>query len=147
MIWEKCLLRIMTDYLDANLNEPYWLQNEEVAQLNLDALQFYDKKHYKLWAATIMSNHIHLLITLLPNSPPLWKILKNIKSYTGKEGNRILNRTGKGKFWEEESYDRLVRDGEFERVLWYILNNPVKANLINDWKKWRWNYCHPNLLY
>lgn len=134
------------DYLDNNLNEPYWLGNETITQLNLDALNFYNNQKYKLWAATIMSNHIHVLFTLLPQAPPLWKVMKDLKSYTGKKGNIILDRTGKGKFWEEESYDHLVRKGEFDRILFYILNNPVKAKLVKVWQEWPWNYCHPDLL-
>lgn len=44
-------------------------------------------------------------------------------------------------FWEEETYNRLVRDGdELRRVVRYILNNPVKAGLCEDWKEWKWTY-------
>lgn len=134
------------EYLDNNLNKPYWLQNKMIAQLNLDALHFYNGKRYKLWAATIMSNHIHVLFTLVPEALPLWRIMKDLKSYTGKEGNIILDRTGKGKFWEDESYDHWVREGEFDLILWYILNNPVKAKLVKDWREWEWTFCHPSLL-
>ncbi|MBK7410190.1 MAG: hypothetical protein IPJ40_20325 [Saprospirales bacterium] len=86
-------------------------------------------------------------LSLKEGSPELWKVMQNLKKYTAKEGNKILGREQK-KFWERESYDHLVRDkkGEFERILAYILNNPVKAGLIDDWSKHMWSYCHPDLL-
>jgi putative transposase len=34
-------------------------------------------------------------------------------------------------FWQDESYDHLVRDGQFDRIKRYIENNPVKAGLVS----------------
>ena len=132
-------------FLDSNLNGPYWLQNEEVAQLNADAIRFYDGKRYKLLAFCIMSNHIHLLFTLLPGAPPLWKVMQDLKKYTAVHSNRLIGNEG-NKFWEEESYDHVVRDKAFNRILAYILNNPVKAGLVTNWNDWRWTYCSEDLL-
>jgi hypothetical protein len=28
----------------------------------------------------------------------------------------------------------------------YTLNNPVKAGLVDDWKKWEWSFCRPEFL-
>jgi len=130
------------DFLDTNLlNEPHWLKQEPLAQLNIDAIHFYNGKRYQVLAFCIMANHIHLLINLLPGAPVLHKVLQDLKKYTAVQGNRLLGRTGR--FWETESYDHIVRDGEFDRILAYILNNPVKAGLVQDWEDWRWSYCHP----
>ena len=27
----------------------------------------------------------------------------------------------------------------------YVLNNPVKAGLVKDWREWGWNYCRSEL--
>jgi putative transposase len=142
---EKRHFKSFDDFLDSNLNEPHWLKNPTIATLNAEALHHYADKHYKLWGFCIMSNHIHLLLTLLTDAPILWKVLQNIKKYTGKEGNKLLDRKGE-RFWENESYDHLVRnkEGEFDRILFYILNNPVKAGLVKDWKAYKWTYCHPD---
>ena len=44
-----------------------------------------------------------------------------------------------GVFWQDESYDHIVRDqAELERTIKYVLNNPVKAGLVDDWEKWKW---------
>jgi len=47
----------------------------------------------------------------------------------------------RGAFWAHESFDRYVRDErEWERTVAYVLNNPVKAGLAQNWQEWRWNY-------
>jgi hypothetical protein len=54
-----------------------------------------------------------------------------LKSATAKRANLILNRTGQA-FWQDESFDRLVRDREeFGRIKQYIENNPVAAGLVS----------------
>ena len=129
------------DFLDTNLlNEPYWLKQAPLALLNSDAIHFYNGKRYQLLAFCIMPNHIHLLFNLLPGAPVLSKVMQDLKKYTAVHGNRLLGRTGR--FWETESYDHIVRDSEFERILMYILNNPVKAGLVQDWEDWNWTYCN-----
>jgi hypothetical protein len=47
----------------------------------------------------------------------------------------------KFEFWAHESYDHYVRDAdEWERIVAYVLNNPVKAGYVANWREWRWNY-------
>jgi putative transposase len=66
--------------------------------------------------------------------------MHSLKGYTAYEGNRLLGR--KGAFWEHESYDHYVRDEEeLERIVAYVLSNPLKAGLVTDWKAWPWSYC------
>lgn len=132
------------EFLDSNLNEPHWLKQPALAQLNAGSLHFNAKRYYKLWAFCIMSNHIHLLLTLKPGAPILWKVMQDMKKYTGREGNKLIG--SEGQFWEKESYDHLVRAGEFNRILRYILDNPVKAGLVKDWQDWPWTYCNPELV-
>lgn len=56
------------------------------------------------------------------------KILQDLKRFTARECNKILNRSGT--FWQHESYDHVVRDyNELQRIVEYVLNNPVKAGL------------------
>ncbi len=132
------------DFLDSNLNEPHWLRQPEIARLNFDNIHFYAEKYFEVWAFTLMSNHFHLLMTPRPGAPELWKILQNTKKFSGTQSNRLMGRTGP--FWEEESYDHWLREGEFDRIVAYILNNPVKAGIVRNWQEYPWNYCHPSLL-
>lgn len=133
------------DFLDSNLNEPHWLKDPALAKFNLENYHHYAGRYFTLWACCIMANHVHLLITLNPGAPILWKVMQDMKKYSGRKCNGLLGRSGS--FWESESYDHLVREyspGEFERILWYILNNPVKAGLVQAWQDWPFSYCHPD---
>lgn len=69
----------------------------------------------------------------------LASIMHSIKRYTARESNRLLER--QGAFWQAESYDRYIRNSEeWERTIRYVLNNPVKAGLVNDWREWPWSW-------
>jgi putative DNA methylase len=79
-----------------------------------------------------MPDHVHALIEPLETSSgeyfDLSQVLHSIKSYTAHEINTLLKRTGP--LWEEESWDRIIRDENDYREKWeYILNNPIKAGL------------------
>ena len=130
--------------LEKNLNEPHWLKNEQVAKTVLDSLLFNHNKHYDLSCACIMSNHVHAVLRTLKDSPPLNVIMQNHKKFTAVHCNRILKRTGQ--FWEEESFDRLIRnERHFHNSINYCLMNPVKAGLVMKWSDWKWNFLKPNL--
>jgi REP element-mobilizing transposase RayT len=130
--------------LDNTKNEPFWLNNSEVSKLVMESLLFNNMKFYKLWAACIMRNHVHIVVTTFPNSPPLHKILQNHKKFSAVYANKILNR--KGQFWEEESYDTLIRDRQhFLNAVKYTICNPVKANLTDHWRNWPSTYLDSKL--
>ena len=66
--------------------------------------------------------------------------MHSLKGHTAREGNRLLGRAGA--FWEHESYDHYVRnEDELERIILYVLENPLKAGLVADWQRWPWSYC------
>jgi len=68
-----------------------------------------------------------------------------LKGYTANKANKILNRTGT--FWQHESYDHVVQDEkELERVIAYVLNNPVKAGFVSTWQEWKWSYVQEKFL-
>jgi putative transposase len=136
---------------------PTWLKDERVAEVVAEALHYRDSKVYRLDAYCIMWNHVHTVFSpflaekdlrevlspagliFMSKNPPLNAIMKSLKGYSAWEANRVLGR--KGTFWEQESYDHVVRDDEeLDRVVKYVLNNPVKAGLVKDWPQWRWSY-------
>jgi hypothetical protein len=82
-----------------------------------------------------MPNHVHVLITPLA---PVPKIMHSLKGYTAREANLLLDRTGLP-FWQRESYDHWVRDGEFERIRRYIELNPVRAGLVGEACLYPWS--------
>src|SRR6478672_3951979 len=54
--------------LDKSFNEPYWLQDPQVARIVQDSLFYQDGEQYELWASSIMPNHVHSLLTQKENS-------------------------------------------------------------------------------
>ena len=130
--------------LENNLNEPHWLKKDEIAAIVMDSLLFNNNKYYTLWCACLMSNHVHILLSTLPDSPLLNVLLQNHKKFTAVQSNKILNRSGA--FWAEESYDTIIRDdAHFFRSVNYCIQNPVKAGITNNWFDWKWTYIHPEL--
>lgn len=75
----------------------------------------------------VMPNHVHILFGLLGDAT-LAKVCYSWKKYTANEVNRLLRRNGH--FWQGESFDHIVRNGEqFEYLRNYIATNPTKAGL------------------
>jgi putative transposase len=121
---------------------PFWLRDPRVAALVVDSLHYIDGRMADVAAFCVMPNHVHLLYTPLPKGDGVYyaltRIQHSIKLYTARRGNELLQRNGA--FWRHENYDHMVRNaGEFERIRAYILNNPVKAGLVKDWKDWPWS--------
>jgi putative transposase len=130
------------EYLDRVKESPHWLSEPEVANIMAEAIKYQDGKQYILNAFCVLPNHVHMMINVQRSNASLYKILQKLKSYTAIQANKILHRNGA--FWHHESYDHVVRDGsEFERIVWYILQNPVKAGLCKTWEDWKWSYVNP----
>ena len=130
-------------FADNNPNGPYWLKDDRGAKLVADSLHFLAKEKIDLWCYCIMSNHVHALFNVRNDEDDLFRVMQQHKSFTAKEANRFLSLSGQ--FWERESYDHVVRAGEFWRIVHYILNNPVKAGLVSSWDEWKWAYLNPVL--
>src|ERR1017187_8249849 len=127
---------------------PRWLADERVAAIVRDGLHaLEEEKHYNLWGFTIMSNHVHALFQHPASERDesaivtLDKTMQLLKGRSAYACNKALGR--RGSFWQDESYDHVARDGEFERIVKYILNNPVKAGLVEHWSEWPNSYVHP----
>jgi putative transposase len=117
-----------------------FLRKPEVAQIVADKMKEYDNRLYDLIAFCIMSNHVHLLFdTNYYAETDMSKTMQLIKGGSGFLCNQVLNRNGS--FWQKESYDHIVRNKQEEQnIINYILMNPVKAGLIDDWEKWSFTY-------
>ena len=89
-----------------------------------------------------MPNHVHLVISL-KEQINLHEVLHSLKRHTARDCNKLLNRTGA--FWQHESYDHVIRDGEFGRIVFYVLRNPVKAGLCKKFSDWPYSYVSPEL--
>ncbi|HEY2584300.1 MAG TPA: thiamine phosphate synthase [Tepidisphaeraceae bacterium] len=105
----------------------------------LDHVRHGAGKFYGLAAAVVMPDHVHLL--LQPRRAfELPRVMKGLKGVSA----RLVNdrRGSHGMVWQDESWDRIVRDqSEFDEKLEYMLNNPVKKGLVEDpWTYDAWYY-------
>lgn len=128
----------MDRLLDEARTGPSYLRDPALAAMIVDAIRYNEAAlhHYRLHAYVVMPNHVHLLLDPLI---PLPKLMKSLKGITAKRANEMLTLTGQP-FWQEESYDRLVRDAqEFRRVQRYIEQNPVKAGLVRVAEEFPWS--------
>jgi REP element-mobilizing transposase RayT len=140
----KRLFAKWDSFLDNPQSGPMWLTETAVAPIIVNSLHHLDGKQYDLDTYSMMSNHVHVVFTPLEEENgryfALPRIMHGLKGYTATEANKVLGRTGR--FWQEESYDHIVRDqAELNRIRRYVLYNPVKAGLVDDPEKWPWNYA------
>ena len=133
---------------DAALNTaqsgPFWLRDLRIAALVTESLHYRDGRVYDLDTFCIMPNHVHAVFTPLPKADGTYHaisaIMHSLKRYTARQANLLLGR--EGSFWQHENYDHVVRDeAEWRRIITYVLNNPVKAGLVQHWEEREWTYC------
>ncbi|MDS4068648.1 MAG: transposase, partial [Candidatus Competibacter sp.] len=111
------------------------LREPSIAAMVEEALLHFDGERYCLLEWCIMPNHVHVLIETRPGHA-LGDVVQSWKSFTAKEANRILGRSGT--FWMADYYDRYIRDEQhLAAVRSYIRENPVKANLCSEAEGWR----------
>ncbi len=123
--------------LDRGESGPVYLNQPEIADMVVEAIHYNttELKHYDLHAFVILPNHVHLLITPRVDLP---KLTRSLKGITAKWANQLRALTGT-RFWQDESFDRLVRDErEFVKIRDYIEENPVRAGLLKDSADYRW---------
>ncbi len=127
--------------LDTNLINCDYLTRSEITPVIKNSLHFYDNKDYSLLCYYVMPNHVHVVFELLKDNRGISNIMHSIKRYSARECNKILKQDGY--FWQHESYDRLVRnEKELYFTTEYILNNPVKAGLVEKREDWPHSYCN-----
>ena len=126
-----CMDRLLEEYRSG----PTYLRLAAIAQILADRIRQGADRDYELHAWVVMPNHAHLLIIPRVNVPIL---LRRLKGGSARKANKLLGQTGRP-FWQDESYDHLVRDAnEFHRIESYILQNPVRAGLAQSAEEYPW---------
>jgi type I restriction enzyme R subunit len=147
MQW-KCLFVRAERWLD---NEPAarQLSDPRLAAAMVDSFFHFAGERYDLLAFVVMPSHIHWVFQPLESwvrdqiaarrdRSPREHIIHSINRHTALECNRI--RGAAGAFWQHESYDHWVRDGdELERIIRYVEGNPVKAGLVKAPEDYRFS--------
>ena len=113
----------------------------------MNAIIHFDGKRYDLFAACVMPDHVHILFRPLPKAdgtqgnPVFWslpELMHSVKSFTGREINKLENAKGT-QVWENEYHDRLMRsDADVEEKFLYICRNPWTENVVGPHEQYPW---------
>jgi len=103
------------------------LRHPELATIVADSLMHFDGRRYRMGDFVVMPNHVHLLAAF----PTAEAMQTQLDSWTHYTAFRIQQHIGeKGRFWQQEPFDHLVRSLEqYEYLRDYIAGNPKKAKL------------------
>ena len=133
-----------------NMNSYHHLYNRGV---NRDTIFFEDKdyayflrkmKEYKekysvmINCYCLLPNHFHLFVKQLTNVHPIGKFIGNLTNAYTKGTNKKYGRTGV--LFQGRTKGKLIADEDY--FIWlskYILNNPVKARLVNQPEEWKYS--------
>jgi putative transposase len=135
--WEQ-LARTVIQNTEAWMDESYgecFFRDDAFAKLMANACLHFQDERCVTFCYCVMPNHCHAVVKPLGDYE-LEEILDSWKGYVGFQNNKRLGRHGA--IWQEESYDRIVRDEEhLFRIVQYIGNNPAKAGLPRQsWQHW-----------
>src|SRR5262249_62033808 len=87
----------------------------------------FDGQRYCMGDFVVMPNHVHLL-AVFPTAAAMKEQCDSWLHYTAFQINRVIGE--RGKFWQQEPFDHLVRSLEqYEYLRTYIADNPRKAKL------------------
>ena len=104
------------------------------------------ERKIQMHALVVMPEHVHMLFYLLSDDtarePLLYEILGAIKGASSHKVNKMLGR--KGRLWVAESFDRMLRAGEYDRYREYIIMNPVRRGLVSNPDDYEWLWYEKN---
>ena len=98
------------------------LRRPELSKIVADSLLYFNGDRYHIGDFVVMPNHVHLLVCLLGDTD-LLKQCHSWKKFSAGKINKVIGKTGR--FWQEKSFDHLVRSPEqFCAIQQYIRKNP-----------------------
>lgn len=108
---------------DIVLNTLHWLDNQNRIDLH---------------AAVVMPDHLHFVAKLISGS--LSGVMHSLKSFTAKKIKSDLNL--KNNIWQPQYHDHAIREDEdLIKTITYCLNNPIRADLVDDFHDYPHWYC------
>ena len=118
--------RCREDFLDTCHGECV-LKQSALAKIVDDSLMHFDGARYRMGDFVVMPNHVHLLAAFVSEE----SMLTQCDSWMHFTAQRINTQIGrKGKFWQQEPFDHLVRSPEqYVYLRKYIKVNGPKAGL------------------
>jgi REP element-mobilizing transposase RayT len=99
-------------------------------------------------AFVVMPDHVHLLLTPLRGTAnevfSVSEIMAGIKGASAHGVNQALDR--RGKVWEKEYFDHIVRKGNMDAKYDYVLQNAVAMKLVEHPADYPWLWTNPDYL-
>ena len=120
--------------LDSGHGQCWFAQNDYADELWRTLLHFHHQR-YEVGCFVIMANHYHMTMRPFPDND-LEKELGAIKRTVARAINEREQLAGS--LWQQECYDRILRDEEhLYQVLQYIGRNPYAAGIPRaKWRRW-----------
>jgi|GEM_PF-1090098 len=111
--------------------------------LFLDIFERAKKKYqFKVFAFSIMSTHIHILIRPNHKFGDISAVMRYINGRFSFEFNKLHDKKG-GHNWKERFSSKIVRGKKYLRnVMRYILLNPVRAGMVEDPMDYLYHFGH-----
>ena len=114
------------DLLDTNRGKCL-LKCPELSEIVASALVHFDGERYRMGDFIVMPNHVHLLCAFA-DADAMREQFDSWQHYTAFQINKRLGQ--KGKFWQGDPFDHLVRSPEqYEYLRDYVRDNPRKAGI------------------
>jgi putative transposase len=123
--------------------------DRDMAEDIVEALMWRRQHHgWVLYCYCLMPDHLHFVVRLPePGATPpgvsaratiRGTILEHVGRFKAYTTTRIWWRNGKqGPLWQRSSYDRVLRYADsLDPVIAYVLNNPVRKGLVEDWREY-----------
>ena len=142
---EKMRFSVYDKLLDNATEGPHHLKDPRCAKIVYDKLLWLSEEVLGMHAFTVMSNHVHLMMSL-KEEQDLGDLLKLVKGSTARECNKVLGLTGQT-FWQSERYDRVIRWKEHRVTFEYVVNNPKKADIVKEWRDHPWTWVNERTHY
>ena len=113
----------------------------------LEHIQKENGRRAWIHCAVVMPTHVHMLLSpRLDETDRVYtiaEILHGVRGACAHKINRLLNR--QGRLWQDEYFDRLLRDGEFQKYVEYICRNPEQAGLVIREEDYQWLWLDPEV--
>jgi putative transposase len=108
-----------------------------IAQIVVEALRHHHERNVEVLAYCVMPDHVHVLIAFRSKGVSLSRWVGDLKRWVSRRASSDL---AEDLQWQPSFYEHVVRSDEDAVVLArYILSNPVRAGLVEDWRNFPWS--------
>ena len=118
----------------SNLKAPYFLGEDLNKQIILCLKEERERMKCGIYVYCLMPDHLHLLCGT--NDQGI-SVLDFINQFKGKSTRIGWKYEIKGPLWQRRSYDHILRKEEsLEETAKYIVSNPVRRGIVEEWNQY-----------